>query len=101
MTSCKLILKPKEINQHNLWSQQFRNPLGPRRDNQILDFTEGGAKKHYYIAIASLNETFDESHEKFVAFLSGGTEQVRLFGWIQIMSINVGRATKDLLVDYG
>ena len=64
--------------------------LGPRRDNQLLDFTDVRAKKHYYKAIALFDEKFDGSHEKLMAFLSGVTEQVRHFGWTKIMSIYLG-----------
>ena len=75
--------------------------LGAGRDNQVLDFTDVGAKKQYYKAIASLEEKIDESHDNCVAFLSGVTEWVRQFGLAQIMSINVGLASWVLLVNYG
>ena len=75
--------------------------LGPGRDNQVLDFTDVIAKKQYYKAALLLKEKFDGSHDNFMAFLSEVTECIRSFGWAaQIMSINMGLTTWDLLVDY-
>ena len=69
-------------------------------DNNVIDFSEVGAKKHYHKTIAPFIETLDGSHEKFVAILSGVSERVHHVGWKQIMLINVALSTYNLLVDY-
>ena len=37
--------------------------LSPKRDNQVLDFTDVRARKHYGNVIALFDEKFDGSHE--------------------------------------
>ena len=55
--------------------------LGPGRDDNVLDFTAVGAKKHYSKSIVPLKEKFDGTAENFITFLSGGTERAQQFGW--------------------
>ena len=49
--------------------------LGPGRDNMVLDRSIPADTKLYYKAIAALDNKFDRTPEKFVAFLASVTSQ--------------------------
>ena len=49
--------------------------LGPRRDNTVLDWSIPTDTKLYYKAIAALDNKFDGTPEKFIAFLASVTSR--------------------------
>ena len=75
--------------------------LGPGRDNTILDWSIPANTKLYYKAITALDNKFDGTPEKFIAFLASITSQARQFGWNSILTIPVAMGTRDLLSDTG
>ena len=75
--------------------------LGPGRDNMILDWSTPADTKLYYKVIAVLDNKFDGTLEKFIAFLASVTSQARQFRWNSILTIPVAMDTRELLSDYG
>ena len=75
--------------------------LGPGEDNTILDWSIPANTKLYYKAIAALDNKFDGTLEKFIAFLASITSRARQFGWNSILTIPVAMDTRELLSDYG
>ena len=75
--------------------------LGPGWDNTVLDWSIPADTKLYYKAIATLDNKFDGTLEKFIAFLASVTSQARQFRWNMILAIPVDTNTRELLTDYG
>ena len=75
--------------------------LGPGEDNTILDWSIPANTKLYYKAIAALDNKFDGTLEKFIAFLASITSRARQFGWNSILTIPVAMDTRELQSDYG
>ena len=49
--------------------------LGPGRDNMVLDWSIPANTKLYYKAIAALDNKFDRTPEKIIAFLANVTSR--------------------------
>ena len=75
--------------------------LGPGRDNAVLDWSTPADTKLYYKVIAALDNKFNGTLEKFIAFLASITSRARQFGWYSILTIPVAMDTRELLSDYG
>ena len=75
--------------------------LGPGQDNMVLDWSIPADTKLYYKAIAALDNKFDGTPEKFIAFLASVTSQAQQFRWNLILAIPVGMNTRELLTDNG
>ena len=75
--------------------------LRPGRDNTVLDWLIPANTKLYYKAIAALDNKFDGTPEKFIAFLASVTSRAQHFGWNLILTIPVATDTRELLSDYG
>ena len=92
---------------HNLSWQHLHQPpapafaLGPGQDNMILDWSTPADTKLYYKAIAALDNKFNGTPEKFIAFLASITYRARQFGWNSILTIPMAMDTRELLSDYG
>ena len=61
--------------------------LGPGRDNTVLDGSIPANTKLYYKAIAALDNKFNRTPEKFIAFLASITSRAQQFRWNLILSI--------------
>ena len=75
--------------------------LGPGQDNMVLDWSIPADTKLYYKAITAVDNKFDGTPEKFIAFLASITSQAQQFRWNSIFAIPVGTSTRELLTDYG
>ena len=95
--------------QHIMAAAPLANPTlqapaftqGPGWDNTVLDWSIPADTKLYYKAIATLDNKFDGTLEKLIAFLASITSQARQFGWNMILAIPVDTNTRELLTDYG
>ena len=75
--------------------------LGPGQDNTVLDWLIPSDTNLYYKAIAALDNKFDGTPEKFIAFLASVTSRAKQFRLNMILAIPVDTNTRELLTDYG